>query len=74
MILAFATAIITHLVIPVIFLVWLWRGAGKSKLEWLINVLIVLFYGVHIFLSGRWDIFGYPLRYLLAIALIIALF
>jgi hypothetical protein len=74
MILAFATVIITHLVIPVVFLVWLWRGVGKNRLEWLLNVLIVLFYSIHIFLSGRWDIFGYPLRYLLAIALTIALF
>lgn len=60
--------------LPVFFLVWLWRGGEKSKLEWLLNVLTVLFYSVHIFLAGRWDFFGYPLRFALGIAFPIVAF
>ncbi len=71
MILAFTMAGINHVVIPIIFLVWLWRRTEKSKLEWLLYVLLVVFYSIHIVLSGRWDIFGYPLRFVLAIALIV---
>ncbi|HSM81972.1 MAG TPA: M23 family metallopeptidase [Nodosilinea sp.] len=74
MFLAIGLVIVTHLVVPVFFLVWLWRGGEKSKLEWLLTTLTVLFYSVHIFLVGRWDFFGYFLRFVLGGAFLVVTF
>lgn len=64
--------IVTHLVIPSAFLIWLWRGEDRSKLDWLINLLVVALYSVHIFLIGRWDWLSYYLRFVLAILFFVA--
>jgi hypothetical protein len=37
MLLAIALLIITQVVIPLSFLVWLWRGNNRSRLDWLIG-------------------------------------
>jgi Peptidase family M23 len=66
--------IFTHLIIPAAFLIWLWRLKFPSKLNWLITLLAVATYSVHIFLIGRWDWFSYYLRFLLPILFSIAAF
>ncbi|MBW4580277.1 MAG: M23 family metallopeptidase [Tildeniella nuda ZEHNDER 1965/U140] len=72
MLLAIALTILTHLVIPAVFLAWLWRETNRSKLDWLLKLLVVALYIVHIFLIGRWDWFSYYLRFGLVILLIVA--
>lgn len=72
MFLEIGSLIITHLVIPVTFLIWLWRGKDLSKLDWVAKLLVVALYSVHIFLSGRWDWFSYYLRFLLVIFFVLA--
>ncbi len=66
--------ITTHLILPFIFLIWLWQVEEQSKLDWLVKLLIVTLYSVHIFLSGRWDWLGYYLRFLLIILFVIAVY
>lgn len=66
--------IATHLILPFIFLIWLWQGEEQSKIDWLLKLVIVTLYSVHIFLSGRWDWLGYYLRFLLAILFIMAVY
>lgn len=70
--LAIGLLAITHLVIPVAFLIWLWRGKDISKVDWLAKLLVVAFYCVHIFLIGRWDWFSYYLRFLLVVFFVVA--
>ena len=66
--------IVTHLLIPATFLIWLWLSKFPSKLNWLITLLTVAAYSVHIFLIGRWDWFSYYLRFLLPILFLIVAF
>ena len=66
--------IVTHLIIPIIFLIALCWSKFPSKLNWLITLLTLAAYSVHIFLTGRWDWLSYYLRFLLPILFIIAAF
>jgi hypothetical protein len=66
--------IITHLFIPAIFLFGLWTGNARSKLDWLLNLLVDAFYTVYILLAGRWDWLSYYLRFILLILFLIAVF
>jgi Peptidase family M23 len=59
--------ILTHLILPLVFLLWLWRGKEPSKLDWLVKLLLVMLYSLHIFLSGRWDMLSYSLRFALVV-------
>jgi hypothetical protein len=72
MLLNMALLIVTHLVIPVGFLIWLWQAQFDRKFNWLINLLIVLLYSLFIFLNGRWEWLSYYLRFLLPIVFVIA--
>jgi hypothetical protein len=51
--------ILIQLILPLVFLIWLWRGKESSKLDWLIKLFVVMLYSLHIFLSGRWDLLSY---------------
>ncbi len=62
--------ILTHLILPLIFLIGLWRGKESSKLDWFVKLLGVMLYSLHIFLSGRWDMLSYFLRFALVVLLI----
>jgi hypothetical protein len=64
--------IVTHLVIPIIFVIALWRSRFLSKLNWLITLLTITAYSIHIFLTGRWDWLSYYVRFLLPLLFIIA--
>lgn len=72
MLFAIGLLIVTHLIIPSAFLIRLWRGKDRSKLEWFTNLLVVALFSVHIFLTGRWDWLSYYLRFVLAIVFLIA--
>ena len=72
MLLNIAQLIVTHLVIPVGLLIWLWQAKFDSKFNWSINLLMVLVYFIFIFLNGRWEWLSYYLRFLLLIVFVIA--
>lgn len=65
---------IPHLMIPLVFLVWLGKGRDRTKLNWLIKLLVVAFYSYYIFLVGRWDLFSYYLRFILIILFFLVAF
>ena len=65
---------VTHLLIPATFLIWLWQSKFPSQLNWSIALLTVATYSVHIFLIGRWDWLSYYLRFLLPILFFIVAF
>ncbi|MFQ5891355.1 MAG: M23 family metallopeptidase [Candidatus Methanofastidiosia archaeon] len=64
--------IIGHLFIPFIFIIWLWRGKDKSKIDWMVKLLVVGTFVVYIFLVGRWDWLSYYLRFILIALFLIA--
>ena len=72
MLLNIALLIVTHLVIPLGLLIWLWQAQFESKFNWLSNLLIVLLYSLFMFLNGRWEWLSYYLRFLLPIVFVIA--
>lgn len=74
MLLNIALLIVTYLVIPVAFVIWLWRSKFPSKLNWLAVLLTLTAYSVNVFLTGRWDLLSYYLRFLLPILFFIAAF
>ncbi|NOX36238.1 MAG: peptidoglycan DD-metalloendopeptidase family protein [Calditrichaeota bacterium] len=65
--------IVTHLVIPFSIYGVLWRARFKTRVDWLFMGLISLCYTVYIYLSGRWDWLGYPLRNVLLLFFAISL-
>jgi Peptidase family M23 len=66
--------IVTHLVVPAVFLISLWRSKFPSKLNWSIALLTLTAYSIHIFLIGRWDWISYYVRFLLPILFFIVAF
>lgn len=54
----------THLMLPAIFLFWLWRGRFKSRLDWLATFLLTGGFVLYVFATGRWDWISYFVRYL----------
>jgi hypothetical protein len=72
MLLNIAQLVVTHLVIPIGFLIWLWQAQFESKFNWPSNLLIVLLSSLFMFLNGRWEWLSYYLRFLLPIVFVIA--
>lgn len=66
--------LVTHLLLPVLLIFWVSRSEFSGKTTWLISVLGVGAYFASIFLTGRWDWVGYPLRFLLPVAFLVAAF
>lgn len=64
--------IITHIILPVLFIMWIWAGKEKSKIDWLLKILIAGTFLSYIFLTGNWDWFSYYLRYVLIAGFLIA--
>ncbi|RMD60395.1 M23 family metallopeptidase [Candidatus Parcubacteria bacterium] len=63
-----------QLVMPVGFLANLAQTRTESQFELLLYTLVVVSYVVFIFITGRWDWFGYTLRFILLIFLCIVVF
>ena len=55
----------THLILPSLFIIWIWKGKYKTKFDWLIRSVLVGTFILYIFLSGRWDWVSYYFRFLL---------
>ncbi len=60
------------LVVPFGLAVILLRSRHKTKLEWLVAATSTLAFGLYALLVGRWDLFSYYLRPLLAVVLLAA--
>ncbi|MEZ4647424.1 MAG: hypothetical protein R3E97_01335 [Candidatus Eisenbacteria bacterium] len=54
----------THLLIPILFAVWLAHSTPRNRVEWAIDVWLFWSYCILIFLAGSWAEIAYPLRYL----------
>jgi hypothetical protein len=74
MLLQIGRLILSHLILPTIFLTWLSFGSEKNKIDELIKLLAVFCFSIFIFLYGRWDWLSYYLRIILIILLFIATF
>ncbi|MEK5067584.1 M23 family metallopeptidase [Sporosarcina sp. FSL K6-1508] len=61
------------IVLPIVFIITLWKASFKSRLEWLLDALTSTALVVWIFQSGNWSSVGYYFRFLLFAVLIIAL-
>ncbi|AOV09067.1 peptidase M23 [Sporosarcina ureilytica] len=61
-------------VLPITFIVMLWKEKKTSQSEWLIQLLATIMIVSWTFQTGRWDWIGYYLRYLLIIMLFIGVF
>lgn len=59
-----------QIVLPIFLLVGLWRGRFVSRLEWLLNVLVVAAILLFAFLTARWDSTSYYLRFVWPLLLV----
>ncbi len=66
-----AMLIFSHLVMPIAFLANLVQSRFPSQFELLLSILVVVSYIAFVFIVGRWDWFGYPLRFVLLIFLFV---
>ena len=62
----------THLLIPILFAVWLAHSTPKNRVEWAIDLSLFWSYCILIFLVGFWAELSYPLRYVPPILLLAA--
>lgn len=60
------------LVVPFVLAVVLLRRRHKSKVDWLFATVTALAFGAYALMVGRWDLFSYYLRPLLAVVLVAA--
>ncbi len=60
-----------QLVMPVVFLANLVQNQTETRLELLLSTFVAVSYIAYVFIVGRWDWFGYRLRYMLPAALCI---
>lgn len=66
--------ILTHLVMPLIFLTNLAQTRTHSHFDLLLSTLVAVSYVVFVFIVGRWDWFGYWVRFVLLALLCIVVF
>lgn len=66
------TQFILLILLPIFFLVSLWRSRANSRVEWLVALLAAGSYLLFVFVTGRWDFFSYYLRFLLVPAFILS--
>ncbi len=66
--------VFAQVVMPVVFLANLIQSQTESQVELLLSTLVSVSYIVFMFIVGRWDWFGYSLRFILLIILCIVVF
>jgi len=59
------TVLLTHYLMPLSFIYWLFRSNFRSRADWLILAAMVGIYQFYIFITGHWDWAGYYIRYFL---------
>lgn len=63
----------THVVVPLLFCLWLWRGEWGTRLTWWLEALGFGSYVLFITLTGSWSHVSYYLRYLAPLLFIVAM-
>ncbi|WP_457653848.1 M23 family metallopeptidase [Rhodocaloribacter sp.] len=63
--------VFAQLVMPVVFLTNLVQSRTESQFELLLSTFVAVSYIAYVFIVGRWDWFGYRLRFMLLIVLCI---
>lgn len=61
-----------HLLLPLMFLHWLWQGFGRNRLERALWSGVAGSYIAFLYLCGRWDWFGFYWRYLIVVVYLVA--
>lgn len=64
--------LVIYLILPAAFIYSLWKASFQSKVEWLVQLLTTAMLIIWLVLSGPWDWFGYYVRYLWLVLLMIA--
>jgi len=57
--------VVLHLLVPVGLLLWTWRGPDSGLVDWAARVLLLLGYGLFIYLVGSWVFASFYIRYAL---------
>ena len=74
MIFTFFQTLLTHLLLPLTFIISLWRASFNSKLDWISQSLFTLMLVIWAFLAIPWDWSSYYLRFLWPLLLIPAVY
>ena len=75
MLIGIVLILVTHLLVPLLLIVGLWRSRFKSKVAWLTSVLGFGAYILYFFLAGAgWDWVSYYLRVALPVAFACAIY
>ena len=64
---------VTHWLVPVVFMLWLYRGVEPSQLDWVAKTLLIVTFMTFIFLGGGWSFAGYFVRFIFMACLFFAL-
>ncbi|WP_261134484.1 M23 family metallopeptidase [Bacillus sp. Marseille-Q3570] len=74
MIFSIIQLMIMQLILPVVFIISLWKGSFHSKLDWMVQMIFSVFFISWIFFSSPWDWFSYYLRFIWPILLLFAIY
>jgi hypothetical protein len=66
------TILIQHLLLPLFFIVWLWKDRYLSRLRWAASVFLAGSYVAFIVVVGAWSWVGYPLRAVFPLLFVLA--
>jgi hypothetical protein len=65
------TQFITHLLVPSVLIRSVWRAAGMNFRRWLANIFVAGSFIGYASVAGAWPTFGYPIRYIFPVILIV---
>lgn len=65
-------ALIIELALPCYLAYDVWRGARETRWGWWLHAAASTVFLVLLFVTGRWDLVGYPLRFVLAVLFMVA--
>src|SRR5690625_1093840 len=71
---ALIQVIVIQLILPVIFIVTLWKEKFTNKLHWICQIIFNIIFMSWLFFSGSWDFLGFYLRYVFVGLLFIAVY
>src|SRR5690625_4909328 len=71
---AIIQVILIQLILPIIFIVTLWREKFTNQLHWICQITFYIVFMSWLFFSGSWDFLGFYLRYVLIAVLFIAIY
>ena len=68
-------AILFYLIIPIVFIAWIWHQTPKNRWIWALNSTFVGLYLINLYLTGAWPFVGIPFvfRYLFLVFFAVAL-